>query len=386
MIAISMNRLAGQSVFNFAVRVLGTFIAMVASLVIWYIVDQHIPGILVFEFVFIFCAFWIVVKLPRFIVVGIISSVSSVLIIGYELQVRKIGVVTAISNYQAYYPIYELGPYRLATVAGGLFVAFLWTILPYPISENSELRKDLGTLTFSLAGHYAIVHETVRSRVRGDEGSALDKDSPGRKLEKARLEIFGKEQLLIQTLKANLGFQTWQIEVGGKFPKAVYLALINEAESILTWMNLIAFASKSFAVSNSSGTTDEWQTDFLRLISSVRTTSEQVSSRLALLSNSITNGTPLPPYLQSLEPFNLDDRLSTLDKEILGINHIAQPGYAAFAVMQIASRSIVFELNKLTESVKNLVGELDFSFHFAEEVASEASSKEDLTGKSAKND
>lgn len=303
-----------------------------------------------------------------------------------QLQVQKIGQVVAESNFQVYYPTYLLAPYRLATVAGGLFVAFIWTIFPYPISENSELRKDLGTTLFSLAGHYAIVHETVQSRVRGTEGSPDDKKSPGKRLEKVRLEVFAKEMLLMQTMRANLGFQSWQLEIGGKFPKEIYNKLINEAESILGWIALIAYASKSFAISADDGSQDEWHLDFLKLLSGVETTSEQVSSRLAILSNSVSNGTPLPPYLQPVQAYNLDDKLQMINKDILSINHIAQPGYAAFAVMQIASRSLIYDLNKLTEDVKSLVGELDFSFHFEKNAGSTNTSADDLSNKQSKND
>ena len=44
MVAISMTRTSGQSVFNFVLRVFGTAGAMVASYVIWYIVDVKTPG------------------------------------------------------------------------------------------------------------------------------------------------------------------------------------------------------------------------------------------------------------------------------------------------------------------------------------------------------
>ena len=37
-----------------------------------------------------------------------------------------------------------LAPYRLATTMAGIFVAYIFTIFPYPISEGSEVRKDLG--------------------------------------------------------------------------------------------------------------------------------------------------------------------------------------------------------------------------------------------------
>jgi len=110
MISISMNRMAGQSVYNFVLRVGGTFIAMCASLVVYYIVDGHPAGVLVFEFIWIACAYWVVVKKPKLVIVGIIAAVTSVLIIGYELQVKKIGIVLSTSNYQAYYPPYLLAP------------------------------------------------------------------------------------------------------------------------------------------------------------------------------------------------------------------------------------------------------------------------------------
>lgn len=89
MAAISMNRLSGQSVFNFILRIGGTALAVVVTFIVWYIVDGKTAGVLVFEFIWVFGAFWIVVKRPRFIVVGIISSVTSVLIIGYEVRLSR---------------------------------------------------------------------------------------------------------------------------------------------------------------------------------------------------------------------------------------------------------------------------------------------------------
>lgn len=123
MIAMSMNRTSGQSLFNFVMRVFGTAVAMVAAYIIWYIVDGKTPGVIIFLWLWITCAFYVVLKMPKFIIVGILSLVTAVLIIGYELQVGKIGVTAATANGQPAYPTYELAPYRLATVAGGLFVA-----------------------------------------------------------------------------------------------------------------------------------------------------------------------------------------------------------------------------------------------------------------------
>ena len=69
---------------------------------------------------------------------------------------------------QAYYPVWELGLIRLATVLGGLFVAWVWTIIPYPITEHSQLRKNLGSSLYLLANYYSVrelLHLISSSRV-----------------------------------------------------------------------------------------------------------------------------------------------------------------------------------------------------------------------------
>lgn len=124
MVTISMSPSAGQSLFSFLLRICGTFAAMCSSFIIWYIVDGHTAGVLVFFWFFVSWGFFIVLKFPRIIPVGMIFSVTNTLIIGYELQVKKIGVTVSETNGQAYYPIYELAPYRLAIVCSGLFVAW----------------------------------------------------------------------------------------------------------------------------------------------------------------------------------------------------------------------------------------------------------------------
>jgi hypothetical protein len=50
------------------------------------------------------------------------SIVTNILILGYTLEVEVLGRQVATSNGQEYLPIYELAPYRLATVTAGLAV------------------------------------------------------------------------------------------------------------------------------------------------------------------------------------------------------------------------------------------------------------------------
>jgi hypothetical protein len=162
MVAISMTPTAGQSIFQFMLRIGGTAVAMVVAWLVWYIPGQHTAGILVFLWLFVAVGFYIPLKRIDLVIVGMISVVTATMIVGYELQVRKIGITAATSTTgQPAYPIYQLGPYRLATVAGGLAVAFFWTVFPFPITEHSALRQKLGASLYLSANMYSIVSSSL---------------------------------------------------------------------------------------------------------------------------------------------------------------------------------------------------------------------------------
>ena len=131
---------------------------------------------------------------------------------------------------QPAYPLYELAPYRLACVAGGIFVAFIWTFFPYPLTARSQLRRDLGTSLYLLAKYYSCVHTTVDMRLIGSEGDPDDKESPGRRLDKARKAVFTKELALLAGLRQHLAFTAWEPTLGGKFPRSQYDAIIQEVQ------------------------------------------------------------------------------------------------------------------------------------------------------------
>ncbi|KAH5411810.1 hypothetical protein HBI23_172820 [Parastagonospora nodorum] len=394
MVAISMTPTAGQSVFQFVLRIVGTAIAMVFAWLMWYIPGQHTAGILVFVFVFVAIGFYVPLKRFDLVIAGLISVVTAVMIVGYELQVRVLGVQAATATTgQPAYPIYQLGPYRLATVVGGLAVAFFWTIFPFPITEHSALRQKLGGSLYLSANLYSIVHEQVMSRIRGDAGDEEnDKKSPGYALNKVRNKVFAKQMLTLQGLKMHAQFVKWEFPLGGKFPMEQYEEIVGYVTNIVNYTALTGYASATFthpALNPSTSdkpypsdgsppasnpnpmlsptspftVSPQWFNDFRRLSTSTNVTSHEITSLLALLSSSISSGQPLPPYLTAPEGFQLSKRLDAVDHDILSLRHIAEPGYAAFAVMAISTRCIHMDLQRLLEGVRKLVGELDFSFH-----------------------
>ncbi len=58
--------------------------------------------------------------------------------------------------------------------------------------------------------------------------------------------------------------------------------------------------------------------------------------------------------------------------------HVEEPGYSAFAVVQVASSLVTDDLRRLVDDVRGLVGEVDFSFKVI--VDSEASTQTDRSG------
>ncbi|KAI9648995.1 hypothetical protein NHQ30_001561 [Ciborinia camelliae] len=363
-IAIGMTMTSGQSIFGFLARIGGTALAMVTSIIIWYIVDQKSPGVIVMLWFFIFMEMYLFLKFPRFIPAWLVFIVTQVLIVGYELQVQKIGVVAATSSGQPFYPIYELAPYRLACVAAGTFVAFIWTYFPYPLTDRSWLRKDLGATLYILANYYSTVHSTIHSRMHGTEGDMTLKTSPGRRLAKARHRIFSKLLILLPSLQQHAAWQKFEPTIGGKFPRETYENITKRCSNIMGYLALMSYTTKAWSkdVHATTETRSKWLRDLAAVMDEVEPTAHQVTSALALLSAAITSGVALPPFIQLPKPYSLNRRLEALDSGILDSRHIEEPGYSAYAVMQVASSLMSDDLAKLVDYVKELVGETDFSF------------------------
>lgn len=113
-------------------------------------------------------------------------------------------------------------------------------------------------------------------------------------------------------------------------------------------MALIGYASQDFARDDDE-CASKWSDDFRRLMLESNMTSHRITSILSLLSGSIKNGQPLPPYLETPKPCELSEKLVAMDNDILSVRHINEPGYAALAVVQISARCVVADVDKLVK-------------------------------------
>lgn len=83
-------------------------------------------------------------------------------------------------------------------------------------------------------------------RVRGVEGDMDSKLSPGRKLQKARQKVYGKELALLAGLRQHAQFTAWEPTVGGKFPRETYDSIISEIQKSALNTNYVEpFTDKS---------------------------------------------------------------------------------------------------------------------------------------------
>lgn len=128
-------------------------------------------------------------------------------------------------------------------------MAFVWTIFPYPISDRSWLRKDLGATLHLLANYYNVVHSTISARLHDTEGDMSNPQSPGRRLEKIRNKIFGKLLLLIPSLHQHADWQKWELSLGGKFPTKTYDAITQRANKyVVVFLSKTSKLISSFSV------------------------------------------------------------------------------------------------------------------------------------------
>ena len=131
---------------------------------------------------------------------------------------------------------------------------------------------------------------------------------------------------------------------------------------MFNYIALISYSSRTFA-SEPEAEESAWLKDFRKFTGDFSLTSHQVTSTLCLVSASMRNKQPLPPYLGGLKGYALPERMESVDPDLLSVKHVTEPCYAAFAVLEIASNMIIEEMNFIVRRVKELVGEVDFSFH-----------------------
>ncbi len=309
---------------------------MVFSLVNWYIVDQRTAGVIVILWLFIFFQYYFI-RFPRLIPVVLIAVITQILIIGYELQVRRLGEAAAAASGQPYYPyvlhmislvigfkcshtLYRtdlLAPYRLAVVAGGSFVAFFWTIFPAPLTDRSWLRRDLSAILHLLGGYFSMTVSALKSQKKSMSGHIESESATTYRSYKARRRAFGGGMRLLSSMQSHLEWQRWEPRVGGRFPVDTYRDIITRIERILGYLIILSYATERHSYTDDKetgsngacyeqvaaaskptvGNQHGQDAAMSALFQSTDLALHSVLSAMSLMSNSMLSGQALPPFL-----------------------------------------------------------------------------------------
>ncbi|KAI5461937.1 hypothetical protein BGZ63DRAFT_485166 [Mariannaea sp. PMI_226] len=315
-IALGMTITSGQSVFGFCCRVGGTCAAMVFSLIIWYIVDQKTPGVIVFLWLFIFIEHY-GFRYPKISTAVMITIITQIIIIGYELQVRQLGKSVATASGQPYYPIYLLAPYRLAVVTAGSLIAFFWTIFPSPMTDRTWLRQELSTALYLLASYCSVLTSTMKSQVEATAGQIKSETCPVSNLAKARRTIFIRFVRFMSSIKSHIMWQQWEPTIGGQFPVEAYQEIIMHSERVMGYLTLIGYSLTHLCrmhqekyledkqlgdkeartpLASVEAQDDRWRQTLLAILPGWEPAYQAVMSTLTLSSNSLLSGRSLPPF------------------------------------------------------------------------------------------
>jgi hypothetical protein len=148
--------------------------------------------------------------------------------------------------------------------------------------------------------------------------------------------------------------------------------------SEVNYLTIISYASEGFRAAREDPQTSKWLSEFTTSRSDSDHVSHKITSLLALLSASVLNGHALPPYLKAPIDFRFSSDGLVEQTHILDLQNLNEPGFRVIAVIEVAQRCLVDSINRIVDHVKELVGEVDFSYHIKD--VSDASSVVDGNG------
>ncbi|TQV92273.1 MFS transporter [Cordyceps javanica] len=337
-ILLSMGRTSGSSTFLLMGRLLGTTASMVASYIIWYIVDQRTPGVLVFMWLWFMVISFLTVRFPALFSIWFVALIAAIVMIGIELQTMQIGEEAVKQSGQAVYPPYVIFPYRLAIVALGVITSYIWTIFPYPISEHSELRESTAQVLYELSRYYMCIQQTVFARLHRDIGDADDASSPSSRLQSALRRLFLKYRGLSADARRSFQFMDWEFSLGGRFPKKAYGEILSILDRSGSYMALTSYLSKE---SKSPDVIAACWAESGTGIPNIDLTPHGIASRIIILRSALGGGHPLPPGLHQLRmsnPLQFSGSKSSEDYE-----------FAIAALIHNVHWYFIHDVNRLTE-------------------------------------
>ena len=130
-------------------------------------------------------------------------------------------------------PVYKLAPLRILVTIIGVFVSFLFTLIPIPVTSKDILRRDLGHQFQLLAKIFSLTQARLSAAVnyKNTEDTQALRDL----LSKTSLQYLGLQNRSSQ----NLLFTSWEPNFRYQFPSEVYTRLLKSMQRYFSlWSGL----------------------------------------------------------------------------------------------------------------------------------------------------
>ncbi|KAL6250321.1 hypothetical protein RBB50_002622 [Rhinocladiella similis] len=359
MTAFAMINSTGHTTFSFAFRILASLIGTAGSYCIWYMADGEPAAVTVLMFLFMAGSFYCFTVNSKYALLALVSAVTPIISVGYELNVHKLGEDYLKTFTTPGFPLYQIAAYRLANVVAGLLAAYIWTIFPFPVTEGALIQQHIGSSLYLLARYNAMVSETLLGPSKLRLSMSLTE-----KLRNARIDVLHQVHGVVGKLNGFAAFTGWQIPIGGRFPREHYRECITLLERLTLQLTLQGYALSVYSdKSKDSMEVGGWTQAQRELALSLH---HKVTSALFILSASITNGLPLPPYF-------FDEIFANSDLQYLKpVWNISRPAdirpsaeelaaIRALVAFHFASQRAHQDIELLVQKIKTLCGELNFS-------------------------
>lgn len=85
----------------------------------------------------------------------------------------------------------------------------------------------------------------MKSTIHDTAGNVEARGSPANRLRKVRQKIFGKLILLLPSLEQHAGWQKWEPNIGGRFPRKAYNDIIlRSSRYVVEWLLVLFFLDR----------------------------------------------------------------------------------------------------------------------------------------------
>ncbi|KAI9486133.1 MAG: hypothetical protein EXX96DRAFT_31773 [Benjaminiella poitrasii] len=330
---IWMGPSVGSNFFGTMTRTVGTFIGAVEAMVIWEISQSHPAGLIVLTFV---CnlPWWLMYINGKFWkATGLFSLITISLIIGYAYSFEPNGHPIS---------VFSVTWARTVCVLVGVFSALILSIFPFPRTGRVILRhriaqtlNEIGTLYSSFL---ALVLNTREEDEIGCEANQKLFRSVALSI---RQQIKGERVLLEQS--------RFEPALRGIFPEDKYLHVLQILDNVLSLLSEMEFSFGKIPLQwRMMIIKDTWKERKL-MISSYLTA-------LQLVSNALSNKTPLPPYV--VRPTKARRELTNKARKspAMASKYLGEREYTYFSAYLMNSEQLAVELELLVATVRDLIG------------------------------